>query len=302
MKVELENPALNVVGFAGRPAEAVIEDLASWAVENNVGKLHERINPRVIFFRNGQLVDPKENLKPLNQGLRVETRLDKLENRGYQDICSWLKKTNFGYGLWISPPSKVYSETRFVVYQVETQNGEKVVSLWGLCGYQTGEQCLKIANSLQTERIFYHPDKLRAKVIPFQPLGNSPWTYYLNLFGIAPLEVWQAIENGDAQKAKETALAGAAVVYRRAEQDFGKARNFEQKAQIVYNAENEMRQRLGRDIRPGPCVSTQSIFNTVFNKTEKKEGEKTYTCPYCGAKVGAGQKCPVQGCDWRAPA
>jgi len=293
------NPALNVVGFEG-PAEAVIENIASWAVENGEDGLETRINPCVLLFKDGELVDPKDNFKPLSQGLRVETRTDKLENQGYRDICRWLKRTDFGYGVWISPSSEEYPESRFVVYRVKCQGSQKIVYLWGLCGYQTGKQCLAIANQLQETRIFRHPDGLRTKVIPFEPPGNTPWTYYLSHFFIAPLEVWRAIENGDAQKAKEIALAHAAAAYRGKRQQFDNAVSMAEKAQVVFDLEAEMRRRLG-PIQSGPCDSLQSAFTAIFNRAEIKEGEGFYTCPYCGVPVKPGQKCPVDGCDWRAP-
>jgi len=298
---ERDNPVLNVVGFEQRPAEAVVEDIASWAVENGEGPLEQRINPRVMFFENGELVDPKDNFKPLGQGLRVETPTDRLENQGYRDVCRWLKATNFGYGLWISPPNGEYPESRFVVYQVELQDNQKIVCLWGLCGFQTGKQCLAIANQLQKDRTFCLPDELRTKVIAFEPPGNTPWTYYLNLFAVAPLEVWQAIESGDAQKAKQKALDQAERAYRERKQQFDRAASWEEKARVVFDIEASMQLRLERRIQAGPCVSLQNIFTTVFNKTETREGGKVYICPVCGARVKPGQKCPVQGCNWRAP-
>jgi hypothetical protein len=310
---EREKPALVVAGIVERPRPAVVEDIASWFTENNAGGLEKRINPRVLIFLNGELVDPKESLKPIGEGLRQVTRIDILENQGYKDICQWIEQTEWGYGIWISPPGDDYKESRFVVYHVEQKGDQKVVFLWGICGYQTGEECVAVANELQEsnpdgykQKIFKNPDELRTKVITFDPPGNTPWTYYLSNFSIAPLEVWQAIDNGDAEELKQEALRQAELVYEEKRAALVGAQTGRETEVVVMSMEMEMQRRMGVRVLPGPCDALfhDGIFSQVFKKATKaeiKNGQRVYECPICGVDVKAGKKCPIPGCNWRAP-
>lgn len=282
-----------------------VNDLASSLVEQGNRPMEERINYHELYFDKKGLIRDKKTHQALLQGLRKQTRLDKLEIKGAQAMCHWAQnQTKEAFCLWISPPSdesedhESYVESRFVIWHLNTIGDGVEIAARGICGNHSQEECLDIANQIQTEIIFSHPDELRVSPLPFMPPKDIAWTKYLKEI-IGMEQVWENIEKGEDKLMRQKADKISEQVVKEFFPKISKARsNFEQK-QIQYQMELRAAE-LGMPTQCyGGCEITfreniKSPFQVFFNGTK----EKTMPCPNpdCGAMIVVGsEKCEACG-------
>jgi len=300
-----ENLALRVGSWRQKSQRAIVGDLASAAIEQRQAPLEERINPVLINF---------DDFKKLQQGLSWETSTSQMENAAYFKILQWAKHGEDGFLLWISPSSRQYPESRFVVYQLFFgADGKKALKIWSICERNSADECLEIANKLQVFSTnagvqFRNPEKLRAEVMVFKAIGSLSWDRFLARFFGSP-EIWQAIASGQAEAMKQRTLVEAEEVVAKYFKAMQAGGNGLSQLQLGAAIESEMEKRLGIFWqRVGSCGWSNQAILEWMNKgkgvltalAEKAEGGRyVKKCPYCHFKIekviNSGYRCPKCG-------
>lgn len=290
------NLALYSKGSKGR----IVDDLASFAIEQRRAGLEERVNSLTISLG---------DFEELRNGLSWERKTYWAENAAYFKILNWVRENDEGFLLWISPANEMYSESRFVVYQIGfLSNGQKVIHCWSICEENTAEECLEIVNKFQKTEMFDDPEVLRCNVFSFDPPEGIFWTQFLSRF-FGDSKIWQAIEVGKSGELKRQALEAAKVVFEENQDQIFTSQTRREQIWVGAKMEGAMEGRLGIRIQPvGGCgVSNRALLaesgaSLKVNTIEGKDGRVIrYMCPICKVWVKPGGICPKAGCNWIAP-
>lgn len=140
------------VGIAKQRAS---EDLAYAIREQLDTKDFEKsINPgRFLVNERGKLENPI--FGEIEDILREETEIDRLENEAFRKIQDWASSNNEGVVVWISPPIEgVYSETRIIVNEIKHLAKQKCVEYKAIRSNLTTDECLQIARQLVCKGAF----------------------------------------------------------------------------------------------------------------------------------------------------
>ena len=281
--------ALDVNNWQARQRSQIVGDFTGALLENQEAPLEDRINTFSISL---------EELKGMR--LRNETPQDELENAAVKGLISWAEGTDEGQAIWISPPSRSYSESRFIVYSLESFGGQKIITFRAICGKETTNDCLAIAEQIAAFSTvglpgFAGSDDLRRTTIPFHHLGYQSWVGLMEaVFGKSP--VWEKIKSGadliEHEKAREVAEE---VIDRHLEQILFTTGRYEQ---IVLGALLEQEAaRAGFKMQlTGSCgisntlllskEQTFSPFDTLFSG--HAEHTKHFDCPRCKGPIPSG--------------
>jgi hypothetical protein len=281
--------ALDVNNWQARQRSQIVDDFAGALLENQEASLEDRINTFSISL---------EELKRMR--LRNETPQDELENAAVKGLISWAEENIEGQAFWISPPSSSYSESRFIIYSLESFGDQKIITFRAICGKETINDCLAIAEQIAAFSTvglpeFAGSDDLRRITIPFHYRGYQSWVGLMEaVFGQSP--VWEKIKSGadltEHEKAKEVAER---VIDRHLEYIFLTKGRYEQ---IVLGATlEEEAARAGFKMQlTGSCgisntlllskEQTLSPFNTLFSG--HTEHTKHFDCPRCKGPIPSG--------------
>lgn len=305
-----ERLALDIDLWRNKSSKQIARELTSAFVEQGEASLEKQIT--------FTLISPDE-FRSL--GLRWDTKIDWAENAACFKIRHWMDEQSDDFLLWISPPSgDYYLGCSFDIYQWATlANGEKKLGIWSITERYSPEDCVAIANQIQSvilgqEESFKDPELLRCSVTRFCPQNGQTWVDFLKRF-FGSSEIWQAIENGEAKRLNtEIQEKSEEVIDDTMYERILQVRARKEQIWLGAQIERMMEIRTGRSFRPmGLCGSSNQMFlrqtegiqtmisQKIITKVEIKNGQRVYECPICGADVKAGEKCPVSGCDWRAP-
>lgn len=316
--VEIERKQLAFdIGTCSTPEQAVV-DLASYATEHGELPLWERIWPfEMYLLADGDLYNPVFGRLSDNLCWKTEKRC--IESKAALEMCQMVAAHDSGFIVWISPPylNSPKPEARFVVWDIASKGGVRVIDGRGIPGYQDEKKCLRIANRMR----HFCPDdleefktvkKLRSTPMFFPNLSSLEfsWTYFLQeMADDQPAEVWETIRNGDDMARKEKLLQKAEKVI--AKTDLKVARRVAIEKRILIGAviEHEM-QKMGVVFQTsGSCgfsnqflLEEKGVLTKFSQKAESKKGVYAKECPYCGQKIGKvihpGYHCPGCGREY----
>jgi hypothetical protein len=286
-----ERLALDIRLWRDKSEEAIANDLASAADEQRQGSLTERVNVFTLTV---------DDFAKLQTGLSWKTESDRQENEAYFKILDWSQRNVSGFMLWISPSSAEYSESRFTVYQLSSTKEGKTLHGWAICGEETEEECLKVAEQIRSKP----SDELRSNPFPFNP-GNLRWTSFLSEFFGSP-EIWQAIDSGSVEREKERIKAVAQKIAKEKIGIIRQSRTLKEAVVVGAMIEKAMEKRAGIVFQDkGSCgLSNSAVLEKInkpvqayvqSNKRESKKGQYVKKCPFCHRKINSviypGYKC-----------
>ena len=320
--------AIEIENWRGKTPLTIRGDLASFALEARAGKVEKRVNTGAVRFSDFSQLEKSDPLGPEDQATKqiikwaredipsIEIRLSSPSEE--EILLAMSGSTEFNtqtMALWISPPKEgVYNESRFVFYQTLKVNGEKYLFFRALCGPQSSNECLSIAQTLISSSVSdrdYHiddPEQLRATPLSFVITGVEPWTERLSKVIILP-EVWRAIENGDDIKLKIEALAAADKITDVYSPLISRALRFDHQ-RLGARIEGSLEKELGIKLTPGACGTLYSSFEpktwaTVIplglksSSSLEKKSKFIRNCGACGKKLNMnmskGDRCPWCG-------
>jgi len=295
--------------------DGLAEDLASLAIEASIKPLKERVNPvRLELVEDGRVIDRVLGQEDVGGYYSTETKLDRKEREAGLKIRDCLINDSVGtLSIWISPPKGPldYKEGRIVVGVNRVEDGTKYIESYGICTEFSSKQCLDISQELSKFSKVKHrisdTEDLRDQVFIIEPSIGNPWSF---LRKIALMdEVWDSIESGAAEKAKNEVLKDAREVGLEIESQFQKAITIENHIMVGVLAERLMKER-GREIVGGACGILNSDLNFAFSHIELSSngevngvsvegGKLVVNCGECGepinAVISAGYVCPSCG-------
>jgi hypothetical protein len=289
------------------------ENTASLLVEQGERQpLHERINYVEIY-----LDDERDLWHPafgkLKDCVSVESKIDELEKQAIEKLTKWACGKTPSQAIWISPPYPGQEESRIIVYE---KLDERTIALHAICGNQSAEGCLFIAQQISAfsglEFSIENEADLRETPIPFEPRPFYPsWVDFLEEL-IQPPEVWQAIREGKHIERKQELLTIAEIEIQRFYPEVASAETHYQHLVVGAKIEEAVA-KYGHKIRPiSPCGISNSLalqqlyfpyhsrlsspFNLMFGQVALAEA--SFPCPRCQKPIPSGRgitKCPYCG-------
>lgn len=295
--------------------EQGIENTASFMVEQKDGALEDRINYTELF-----LDDENDLFHPvfgkLKNTLEIKSATDELEAKAIDKLNDWAKTNDEGHAIWISPPYPDQKESRFIVYDMQRNEGRKKISLHAVCGNQNLSDCLTIAEQInaysnQTDSKIISESHLRETPITFSPEPYFPsWIDLLQNL-IEPPQIWEKIRQGVHIEEKNKLIELAA---KELAQLFSELQSAESdRLHVVLGAKLEQRfiNQGFKILHKGPCGisnvlalasfeteggSINSPFNLIYNVLPALD--KSFPCPSCEKPIPSGKgitKCPHCG-------
>lgn len=298
---------------------ALAEDLAGWTKEAGVGPDVDRVNPFRLQVEGNKVINPALSDKDVALGYVDGSKLEKKEKKAGLEIRECLLNKPLGtISIWISPPGGLseYSEGRMVVGVNSTKNGLRVMESYGISNHFSAKDCLKIARDLSNlsdqNYELKNPEDIRDKVFLVSEYQGNVWEF---LQKVIPLQkVWESIEKGEANRAKEEALEDAWEAARKIENILGQAETRYDFLRAGALLEDFMAER-GRQVVGSSCGMTNNEaidnFETgLFTHVEMtadgevsdgsgETGKFIISCPNCGRiikkVIQAGYRCPCGG-------
>lgn len=292
----IERLALDVAKWRDKDKPQIVADFASALIENREAPLEDRINTFSLTFN---------ELEELARGLRHETAQDELENQGVSGVVDWAKRNEFGKAIWISSPSEEYSESRFIIFSIASEGGQKIVTLRPICGKQDKLFCLSISEQIAAFSPVDLPpltsvDDLRKTVIPFDPKPYPDWIAFMeDVFGKSA--IWEKIRKGDDIKQRLAATKVAEEIIGNNIAYISSAHTPREQVAVGAMLEWEA-ERYGIRIQTsGSCgisnvmvlnsLDRESPFSALYSgdiTTEEKWEYHPGTCKVCGNKTQVG--------------
>jgi hypothetical protein len=221
--------------------ERLALDTRKWLpkVGEDVGLAKQRASEDLAYAIREQL-DTKDLKKCINSGsfvvnekgklenplfgeienvLRNETNIDRLENEAFRKIQDWANSEDEGVVVWISPPlDGVYSEARIVVNEIETKDLDKCVVFRAIRSNLTSKECVEVANKLykgfKEAFVVIDADEVRKSPIPLSVPKNMHWTEVLGEI-VPENEIWNVVRNNeDIKELKKARVVAEKIIYK----------------------------------------------------------------------------------------
>lgn len=291
-----ERLALDLAKWQDKDKTQIVADFASALIENREAPLEDRINTFSLAIG---------EIEKLAWGLRNETAQDKLENQAVSGLIDWAKRNESGTAIWISSPSEEYSESRFIIFTLATEGGQKVVTWRPICGKQDKFFCLSISEQIAAFSTIDLPplistDDLRKTLIPFDPKPYPDWiTLMEDLFGKSA--IWEKIRNGDDIKERLATTKVAEEIIGKNIANISSVHTFREQLTVGARLEREAERYGLRMQASGSCGISNimavnslnsegpfaSFYSGNINSKEKWEYHEG-TCRICGKEVEVG--------------
>jgi hypothetical protein len=307
--------SLDLSNWQSKTPEQISRDLTSALVEQKDGSFAERLFSGTLLIEKEKLVDPTYG--PLR--LRNETSLDRLENMAVERIIKLAQETP-DFIVWISPPSKNYTESRFIIYFPKKEGDSLQMDYITICSPHSLESCLFTAKQLltfssQNLPLIEDEDELRST-----PIGvwvSPPYQNWLELMQDAlPFpEIWEAIRKG---KHIENVLEAQRVAQKLTEEFYPEIITSSGLEEIRTGAKLELKaQKYGFPLQlVGSCGMSNLAFLREMERLTpftflhslpsiSESGKYVKNCGNCGKPIEAvipkGFRCPscggiYQGC------
>lgn len=315
--IDLLNLRDDLFGPGG--VEEVAEHIASVALEARDGPLEERVNVRVLSLETFQTLLKEHPLRKTPEDRATRAIFDwaadtpssleiatKNPHPSAQELLQAMFSTREDPRevlIWISPPKKgKYEEARIAVYETATINNQESLIFRAICGNQSQEECLEIANKLSPTLI---PDseELRATPLAVTIPANVHWLNFLNEH-IPMSEVWGAIATGNDIEEKKKALGAAKEIIVKQYQRIKKITP-ENHQDIGEEIEEELEELLGIELSNSACGDLYSSGDAGFDYWENfwdyaftggENAKFIRNCGACGVSLNKymtkGDRCP----------
>ena len=322
--ITTERIAIDLNNWQDKEPATIIRDTACFAVEARKGPAEKRINAgvaKLTEFEN--LVDESsrnpediatlrifEWAKQDSPSIQIFTRNPLPEDEEIlETMADCIDINPQTMVLWLSPPLEgYYKESRLVVYQTISVNGEKHLFFRAICGNHSPVECLSIANQLlETPQFFTDAEQLRATPLLILIEGKESWIKHLGRFVKMP-EVWQVITEGQDLQEKMKSLSGARPIIRANHQRITDAKTPYERYLVGVTIEQRLQEQLGITLQSsGPCGILYSDFatqpwaiiipleiNNLFSSEKRAKFIKN--CGACGKELNRymtkGDRCP----------
>lgn len=286
-----ERLALNIGNWKNKDQSQIESDFASYLIENKRAPLEEKITYyELAVDQEGKLVS--NEFGRILDLIEIQTEQDKKEYEASEKLEHWANETKDGQAIWISPPSKDYSESRFVIFEKKG----KQIGCRALCGKESAEDCLKIASLIGGSKQ-NNVEEVRSNIFPFEAKGGDWINYLEKIFGKS--EVWDRIRKKDDLKEKVVTTKIASDIVEKYSRELNLImNNFHYQLMLGALIEEEAK-KYGYYISPsGSCGISNiaalgmvgNIDNSPFDNFFKGNWsqERFFSCPKCGGKIPSG--------------
>lgn len=289
-----ERIALDLGNWKNKSDPQKESDFAAYLIENKVAPLDERITYYELRVdHQGHLIS--EEFGRVSELIQVNSELDNKELQATLNLEIWAsrKDSQKGLSLWISPPSCVYTDSRFVIFE---KNDDRI-RCRAVCGKETKEECINIANKL-SDKIYLDTEVLRSEIIEIKDEGIiNNWIDSLEqVFGKS--QVWDRIREGKDIEEKQITTKIASEIVNKYSRELRMVNNYYRQILLGAIIEHEAKS-YGYQINPsGSCGisnitalgmgSDQSFtpFDSFFKGNWSTE--KYFSCPRCQGKIPSG--------------